>query len=106
VRGPSELDADLLGSYREVPGNFEITGNTLAPAPRKFIAPWLIRAAEEFRHVEAAWSGVVVELVLFCQLYDDSMWSFSPMNIRNSVIGIGDGGPHGEEWTLRSARLD
>jgi len=54
----------------------------------------------------AAWSGVVVELVLFCQLYDDSMWSFSPMNIRNSVIGIGDGGPHGEEWTLRSARLD
>jgi len=26
-----------------VPGNFEITGNTLAPALAKFIAPWLDR---------------------------------------------------------------
>lgn len=28
------------GAYREVPGDFSITRNTLAPAPDKFIAPW------------------------------------------------------------------
>ena len=31
------------GSYREVPGNFSIASNTLAPAPGRFIAPWLQR---------------------------------------------------------------
>ena len=35
-------------------------------------------------------SGVVVEFVLFCPLYEDSMWSVSPMNVRNNVNGIGD----------------
>ncbi|MCX6633233.1 MAG: hypothetical protein NTW28_37025, partial [Candidatus Solibacter sp.] len=35
-------------------------------------------------------SGVVVELVLFCPLYEDSMWSVSPMNSRNNVNGIGN----------------
>ena len=38
----------------------------------------------------AARSGVVVEFVLFCPLYEDSMWSVSPMNVRNNVNGIGD----------------
>src|SRR6478672_4324809 len=31
------------GSYREVAGNFKIASNTLAPAPGKFIAPWMQR---------------------------------------------------------------
>jgi len=70
-----------------VPGNFEITGNTLAPAPGKFIATWLLRAAEEFRHVRGVeWRRGG----LFCPLYEDSMWSVSPMNIRNSDRYIGD----------------
>src|SRR6187399_2920969 len=29
------------GSYREIPGNFAIADNTLAPVPGKFLAPWL-----------------------------------------------------------------
>ena len=47
VRYPDTLPADHLnltrvfsGSYREVPGNFAIASNTLAPAPGKFVAPW------------------------------------------------------------------
>ena len=34
--------------------------------------------------------GGVASWWLFFRLYEDSMWSVSPMNIRNSVIGIGD----------------
>ncbi len=50
VRYLDTLHADRLnltrtfaGSYREVPGDFQIADNTLAPAPGKFIAPWLQR---------------------------------------------------------------
>src|SRR5436305_10065654 len=28
------------GVYREVPGSFNIRGNTLAPAPGRYLAPW------------------------------------------------------------------
>jgi hypothetical protein len=92
------------GSYREVPGSFSITSNTLAPAPGKFIAPWLQRDGKfdltrwDDAYVArlkdfmayAARSGVVVEFVLFCPFYQDSMWNVSPMNVRNNVNGIGD----------------
>ena len=39
---------------------------------------------------QAGQRGVVVELVLFCPLYEDSMWDVSPMNVRNNVNGVGD----------------
>ena len=111
VRYLDTLHADHLnltrtfsGSYREVPGNFQIAGNTLAPAPGRFIAPWQQRDGKfdltkwddaYFARLKdfvayAGRSGVVVELVLFCPLYEDSMWSVSPMNVRNNVNGIGD----------------
>src|SRR5262245_52242853 len=98
------LTRTFSGSYREVAGNFAIASNTLAPAPGKFVAPWLQRAGKfdltkwddaYFARLKdfvayAGQSGVVVELVLFCPLYEDSMWSVSPMNVRNNVNGIGD----------------
>jgi len=98
------LTRTFSGSYREVPGNFAITGNTLAPAPGKFIAPWRQRGGKfdlmkwddaYFTRLKdflacAGRSGVIVEFVLFCPLYEDSMWDVSPMNIRNNVNGIGD----------------
>src|SRR3954470_24137945 len=34
------LTRTFTGTYREVPGNFKIDSNTLAPGPGKFIAPW------------------------------------------------------------------
>ena len=87
-----------------MPGNFTIASNTLAPAAGKFLAPWRQRDGKfdltkwddaYFARLKdfvayAAQSGVVVELVLFCPLYEDSMWNVSPMNARNNVNGIGD----------------
>src|SRR4051794_8226962 len=99
VRYLDTLRADRLnltrtfsGSYREVAGNFGIASNTLAPAPGKFLAPWpqsdgkfdLTKWDDEYFTrlkdfvAQAAKRGVVVELVLFCPLYEDSMWSVSP----------------------------
>ena len=125
VRYLDTLAADRLnltrvfsGSYREVPGNFKIAGNTLAPAPGKFIAPWAQRDGKfdltkwddaYFTRLKdfithAGRRGIVVELVLFCPFYEDSMWNVSPMNIRNNVNGVGDV-PRTDVLTLRNARL-
>ncbi len=112
------LTRTFSGSYRELPGNFKIASNTLAPAPGKFLAPWLQRDGKfdltkwddaYFSRLKdfvayAARSGVVVELVLFCPLYEDSMWSVSPMNARNNVNGLGDMA-RTDVLTLRDPRL-
>jgi hypothetical protein len=102
------------GTYREVPGSFSITGNTLAPARGQFLCPWarsatpgasdgghkfdLTRWDEEYfarmkdfiRRADAR--GVVVELVFFCTMYFEDVWRASPMFIGNNVNGIGEVG--------------
>src|SRR5690348_3655837 len=47
VRYLDELQAHGLnhtrtfaGTYREIPGSFKITDNTLAPAPNRYACPW------------------------------------------------------------------
>jgi hypothetical protein len=99
------------GTYVETGGNFGIAANTLDPAAGRYITPWarstasgyadggarfdLTRFDEAYvarlRDVlkEAAARGIVVELVLFCPLYEDSMWAVSPMNPVNNVNGFG-----------------
>lgn len=99
------------GTYREVPGSFNITGNTLAPAAGRFVCPWARSGtagasdggnkfdltkwdAAYFDRLkdfikEAGERGVVVELVFFCTMYDDKVWAASPMNARNNVHGVG-----------------
>lgn len=110
VRYLDTLRADRLnltrtfsGTYREVAGNFKIASNVLAPGPGKFLAPWAQVDgkfdltqwdAEYFARLRsfvaaAGERGIVVELVLFCPLYEDSMWNASPMNARNNRNGIG-----------------
>lgn len=93
----------FAGTYREVPGDFKISNNTLAPGPGKFIAPWMQRDGKfdltqwdpaYFARLkdfvrQAARRGVVVEFVLFCPFYEESMWQVNPMNARNNVNGIG-----------------
>lgn len=99
------------GTYREVPGSFNITGNTLAPAAGRFVCPWArsgtpgaadggdkfdltkwdqayLSRLKDFI-AQAGRRGVVVELVLFCTMYDDKLWDASPMNVRNNVNDIG-----------------
>src|SRR5881296_63232 len=82
------------GTYREVPGSFNITGNTLAPAKSRYLCPW---ACSETRGAadggnkfdltkwdaayfgrlkdfvtQAGQRGVAVELIFFCTKTGDS----------------------------------
>ena len=116
----------FAGTYREVPGNFNIANNTLAPKPESYVAPWprsetpgaadggakfdLTRWNEEyFARLkdllrEAAERGIVVELTLFCPFYNDTMWEVSPFNAANNVNGVGDVS-RVDALTLKSAPL-
>jgi hypothetical protein len=112
------LTRAFTGSYREVPGNFMIANNTLAPAQGKFIAPWAQRGGKfdltrwdeaYFARLkdfvrQAGRRGVIVELVLFCPFYQDAMWNVSPMNARNNANGIGDVA-RTDVLTLKDTRL-
>jgi len=102
------------GTYREVKESFHLIGNTLAPAEGRFVCPWarsetpgaidggnrfdLTRwDAAYFERlndfvIEAGKRGIVVELVLFCTMYDEAIWGASPMNGRNNINGIGNVG--------------
>ncbi|MCC6819425.1 MAG: hypothetical protein IT579_01735 [Verrucomicrobia subdivision 3 bacterium] len=102
------------GTYRELPSSFGITDNTLSPKPGRYLAPWprsdtpgyadggnkfdLTRWDEAyFRRVkdfitQAGRRGIVVEISLFCPLYDEELWQASPMNARNNVNHVGHGG--------------
>jgi hypothetical protein len=104
------LTRTFAGTYREVPGTFRITGNTLAPAPGRFLCPWVRSGASSaadsgskfdlsrwdpayFERLkdfvgQAEERGIVVELVLFCTMYDAAVWWASPMNARNNVNGL------------------
>ncbi len=113
-------------TYREVLGNFGIASNTLAPAPDRFIAPWprsdrpgardglnkfdLTKWNQDYFDrlknllAEAESRGIIVELVLFCPYYNDSMWEVSPLNIANNINGVGDV-PREQALTMASAGL-
>jgi len=104
------LTRTFSGTYRELPDSFKIEQNTLAPAPGRFLCPWA-RSSEpgagdggnkfdlskwdpayfprlkEFV-AEASKRGIVVELVLFCTIYDDGLWRVNPMNAANCVTGV------------------
>jgi hypothetical protein len=105
------LTRTFSGTYREVAGSFGIIGNTLAPAPGRYLCPWArsgtpgasdggsrfdlsrwdpayFARLQEFI-AQAGRRGIVVELVLFCTMYDDALWNASPMNARNNINGIG-----------------
>jgi PA14 domain/Cellulase (glycosyl hydrolase family 5) len=101
----------FTGVYAETTGNFNITNNTLAPAPNRFICPWarsgepgyagggnkfdLTKWDERYFGrlrdfvAKAGERGIVVEVNLFCPFYQDSMWSISPMNARNNINNLG-----------------
>jgi hypothetical protein len=100
-----------VGTYVETGGNFNIAGNTLDPAPGRFASPWARSTTPGYadggnKFDLTAWDqayfdrlraflqyasdkAIIVELVIFCPLYEDSMWDVSPMNARNNVNGLG-----------------
>jgi len=120
------LTRTFSGVYREVPGSFGITGNTLAPAPDQYVAPWprtdtpgsadglakfdLSKWNDAYFRRLAAFvkaasdRGIVVEFVLFCPFYEQNLWDVNPMNARNNVNGIGDL-PRDKVYTIENGKL-
>jgi hypothetical protein len=104
------LTRTFSGAYCEAVGNFNIANNTLAPAAGKLMCPWARSDQDGYAGggkkfdltkwdpkyferlkdfiAQADEAGVVVELVLFCPFYEDSMWAISPMNAKNNVNGV------------------
>lgn len=105
------LTRTFSGVYREDEKAFGIARNTLAPADGKFICPWARSSKEGYAGggnkfdlkkwddayftrlkdflAQASKRGIVVELVLFCPFYEDSMWNLSPMNAANNINDLG-----------------
>jgi Polysaccharide lyase len=105
------LTRTFSGAYCEPVGAFKIERNTLAPATGDLICPWARSDVPGYANggnkfdltrwdatyfqrlsdfvVQAGKRGIVVEVVLFCPFYKDSMWQLSPMNANNNVNGIG-----------------
>lgn len=105
------LTRTFSGAYCEPQGAFKIKNNTLAPEKGFLMCPWarsnipgyayggnkfdLTRWDDEYFErlrdfvTEAGRQGIVVELVLFCPFYEDSMWELSPMNATNNINDIG-----------------
>jgi hypothetical protein len=120
----------FAGSYREidkphdaVKGGYTIDRNTLAPKPSRFVSPWnsAVQADGTVKFDLHHWNpryferlhdllrqagkrGVVVELSLFCLMYDQSLWEASPLNSRNNGSQTEDV-PNTEVYNLRHPRL-
>ncbi|HTG45907.1 MAG TPA: hypothetical protein VK633_15415 [Verrucomicrobiae bacterium] len=101
----------FTGAYVEPQGAFNIARNTLAPAPNRFICPWVRSDAPGYANggnkfdltrwdeayfkrlrdflAQAGRRGVIVEMNLFCPFYEESQWRISPQNAANNVNGVG-----------------
>jgi len=108
----------FTGLYREVPGSFDIAGNTLAPNAEDFISPFVRNSAGTYnlnawnpayfarlRHflATAAERGIIVEICLTTTHYNETHWKLTPW--QNNRNGIGNGLVHTEPWTLKDAAL-
>jgi hypothetical protein len=113
------LTRTFSGVYREVPGSFGIVENTLGPDAKQFNCPWSRSDQGKFdlRTYNKAYferlkdfiqkageHGIVVELVLFCAIYDDKLWDINPMNSKNNVNDVGKVGRQ-EVYTLKDKVL-
>jgi hypothetical protein len=110
------LTRTFSGAYVEPEGAFKIAENTLAPKRGRFLCPWarsdqpgyanggakfdLTRWDDEYfaRLKEfvayAKERGVIIEMNLFCPMYEEIQWKMSPMNAANNVNGFGKVGKH------------
>lgn len=100
----------FTGTYVEPAGAFNIEQNTLAPRSGRLLTPWA-RSGEpgyagggnkfdlgrwdpdyfaRLRSLlrEASDRQMVVELTLFCTMYEERQWLLSPLNPRNHIGGV------------------
>ena len=114
------------GTYREVPGSFKIASNTLAPRPGRFCGPYARSDTQGAADGDARfdldrWNpayfprlrafckaasdrGIVVEFVLFCPFYEDSLWAVDAWNPRNNINRSPDV-PREEVYTLKHPKV-
>jgi hypothetical protein len=114
------------GTYREIPGSFNITDNSLAPQPNRYVCPWARSSTAGYAHggnkfdlakwddayfarlkdfmTQASRLGIVVEMNLWCPNYDEALWKASPMHASNNVNGVGNCGKD-EPYTLKQQDL-
>lgn len=100
------------GVYVEPSGAFGIRNNTLAPAPERYIAPWMRSREPGYANggnkfdlsewdqayfsrlkdfvTEAGKRNIIVELDLFSNFYDTVQWKLSPLNFQNNINRVGD----------------
>jgi len=105
------LTRTFPGAYVEPPTAFKIAGNTLAPAPGRFICPWARSTQPGYANggnkfdltnwdeayfnrlkdfmTQASRRGVVVELNFFTPFYEENIWALSPQNGSNNINGVG-----------------
>jgi hypothetical protein len=115
------------GAYVEPTSAFGIKKNTLAPAPDRYICPWLRSAEPGYANggnkfdlsewdmgyfsrlkdfvTEAGRRNIVVELDLFSNYYDTVQWKLSPLNILNNINRIGDFKDQKEVLSLKHTEL-
>jgi len=94
----------FCGTYIEPVENvFGIENNTLAPAPGRYIAPWIKADGKyDLDHFNPAFFerlrdfvsqaeqlGIIVEATLFTSIYHESAWILSPLNAANNVNQAG-----------------
>jgi hypothetical protein len=114
------------GTYREVPGSFNITDNTLAPQPNRYVCPWARSSTPGYSQggnkfdlktwdeayfarlrdfmTLASRLGIVVEMNLWCPNYDEALWKASPLHASNNVNNVGSCGKD-ETYTLKHPDL-
>lgn len=100
------------GSYHEPCDAFNISHNTMAPEPGKFICPWARSNEPGFKEggnkfdlekwdenyfarlkkfvAAAQQRNIIVEFTFFCPFYEESQWLLSPMNNINNINGWGN----------------
>jgi hypothetical protein len=119
-----------VGTYREIPGSFGITDNTLAPVPGRYVCPWARSSESGYSQggnrfdltkwdaayftrllefvMAASARGIVVEINLWCPNYNsdktDQLWKASPMHFSNNVNGVGTC-PGNEVYALKHPDL-
>jgi len=110
------------GTYVEPAGAFNITSNTLAPLPLKFICPWArsiepgyagggnkfdlnkwddsyFERLKKFMSVAQS-KGVIVELTFFCPFYDSTQWLLSPVNNSNNITPVANNLGRSDVYTI------
>ena len=104
------LTRTFSGAYAEVNGAFNISRNTLAPGPGKLLCPWARSNEPGYRNggnkfdlqkwddryftrlkafvAAAEQRNIIVEFTFFCPMYEDTLWTLSPMNSMNNINGL------------------